>query len=494
MSVQEKLETIYNILSANNSKGILGARFQYLSDLRDIFNAGFDNDECQIFVEQLIDDIYVLSAYGLSRGFDNTVTDTINDYISIAVNVRARNLGKLKSKQRELVTRVGNLEVADSRIKEEVFKYIDTSVVFASAKISANPAATNTNSNFNRSIEILNNIRNAVVAALDGNSSKAAQYAKDINDIIIKWRKQVENGICGPASVEDLKAALSVAEKWQASLKYTKAAQEKEIDLYKTDMVDMIVKLEKYKEEIVIWEEALQREKENIDDNEKSLQKYEEERQKCLCTIDDVSATMRAKKAEQINGTISQRDYEETARTTINIINATKDQIKRYEVEINKKREICSGLKSRIWLLEKTIKYYYEYQDIAHLLWECLQKLDINQVILVVRGRAGAEISDYVQSYLTRFFRILDDYAKEVIINSTRAMENIQNNLRNLREDNSDSIRSDEKVDYDKILEDLGVFDTGNVDEVPKDGQRAEDTEKRKHNVSTFDDDDVGNR
>ena len=274
MSVQEKITTICSILNANNRGFLWTTRFTKLPELEGLFQAGFENDDCQDFAEQLVDKIYTLSVCGLNKGF-NAITDAINDCIDLAIDIKDKKLIKQKMKLKEIENRVGKIDIGESKIKIVVLKYIDTSIEFARLRIAANPSSIGINKSFNECIAVLTKIKEIVEAAIDENTKSAATYAKAINDQIRKWRQEVQNGFCGFNTVTILQEAVAKANEWQKSLVFKDVARERDIDHYDYDMVANTVEIAHFERAIRGWEEILQSERNRVDKNAQAIEALE---------------------------------------------------------------------------------------------------------------------------------------------------------------------------------------------------------------------------
>lgn len=496
MSVQEKITTICSILKANNRGFLWTMRFTKLRELEGLFQVGFENDDCQDFAEQLVNKIYTLSVCGLNKGFDSTITDAINECIDLAIDIKAKKLSRQKTKLREIENRVEKIDIGESKIKIVVLKYIDTSIEFARLCIAANPSSVGINNSFNECIAVLTKIKEIVEAAIDENTKSAATYAKEINDQIRKWRQEVQNGFCGFNTVTILQEAVAKANKWQRSLVFKGVARESDIDHYDYDMVANTVEIAHFERVIKGWEEILQSERNRVDENAQAIEALESRISEYKQSQEEVKKRIIEKKKELANGRITKAEYKEVAIDEANELMKIDKEIQEKQSDISRKRALFSGLKERLTLLEKLIQYYYDYKDIAHLLWASIKKIDINKIILVVRGLADVETSKYVTDYLTRFFSILDMYAQEARQSSSQAMETIQERLGALADSQlvQASAADEHMIDYEEIFKQHGIPDDVSVDEVPEEILQDEVIGKKKHSISTFNDDDIGNR
>lgn len=185
----------------------------------------FSSDNCYNAYKDAMEMLETVVSNGMVFGFGWSHKELIKKLTKICVNLTAKNAERTIKNVTDTLTEirldVNKLESkeshkeANSMIKSEVFKFIDTSIAGATYLKENDYKNDQVGKTYlEKSLDLLQQIRSAVENVHDGSSPLAAEKSKNLVMALIEWRTHTANNSVAQANIDTLQKVLSIAQDW----------------------------------------------------------------------------------------------------------------------------------------------------------------------------------------------------------------------------------------------------------------------------------------
>lgn len=495
MTTHEKIKKIADILAGNNKSGAfsLSSRFdkKQIQRLREVYSDGFADDECQMFAEETVDELFNVAVSALNNGFDAETCNAINGLMNCVVAMTGskayKKLKEYRKDRKEILSRV-RISEPDDRIKRHVYGYVDTSVEYIDIQLETWGNNSRTGRYYVEAKDKLLEIRRLAEEALDYNTKSAASYAGKINAVIIKWRKKVDQGTCTPEDVRMLDEALDAARDWNDHVRNDKAASEKEISTYSgVDTAAAVIEVRNLRESVEVYRENLAKREADIAEIGRKADELYDKRTEKEKEISECEEQINKTISKYENGRISKSEANSEVGRLTRKIDSIKEDIEKLDKDRKKLERRMDAKKRRLWLLETVIEKYEENQGVPELLLRCMsvQTFDIGLVLRVVDGTADANVVELVENTMMKF-KALDltvagreNAVEEFVSDMKEEEKEIEGIIQGERQQETTGKQEEEEIDYIELARKRGIVKGEKIDEVRDEEEEEEQEETR---------------
>ena len=208
---------------ANELIGVMkAAGVNFDSGFAAAFSVGFQSERYGNVARDALDEIDRITRVGINLGYTGDMKKALRELTELIVDatrekrggVTARDENKLRERLGEIT---GKLKLADmsraNAVKKFALKNIDDAIrsIPMYEKESPNMAES-----LARSRELLEEIREGVMALRDGSSEDALAKAEAIGEVISRWRDQASGGVLTVSEAERLGDASEIVREWAA--------------------------------------------------------------------------------------------------------------------------------------------------------------------------------------------------------------------------------------------------------------------------------------
>ncbi len=463
-----QFKKILNALESN--------KLVYDGEFRSILSRGFASDDCQELSDEVLSDLQMLLIVGVNNGgFNTAMKGAIKELTALAVKLSDRKsaakVEKLRLARQNIMDNLVIKEegVDTMTIKEEINKYLDTSLKGAKFLLAFDKDETQ-KEHVERSIALLEQMKQVVEEAWDNTSKTAADYASNMIDGIIAWRDQVSVYTCDSTGVEALEEALKQAEKWgaltEAPLKKNIANEQylKDNIAYIPDSIDRMIKSGRSIEQIGTFRRSLRR------FDEDTNARYNTE--KMETELDAVRAKLEERKKQAVSINIQLKSGDMSAETAALRLKQIKIEVQDLKDDISdREKELVNAVSTRSNRMgiskefERLNKKLEDFTTDPAMLATLAANIDFVELSRVLLGRVGQQDMKVVVNKILKVFDTISMQG-EFTEESREAWHDIRAEL-NLeqKEHVSRRVTSQQKTEQDynnevnDLLADLGILD-----------------------------------
>ncbi len=400
MAVQDKIKRIAEVCKTNGV-AISGK-------LSGVGVTGYASDGCQVLAESCVDKMEEYCRYGVNYGFGG-VSEPIEALSKLAVSMTDKKADKKLAKAEESLRKI-EAEVKlghkgeTMEIKEEVYKYIDTSSeacdVLAGLDIAKSRAGV-----LKKSKAKLAELRAIIEDAFDGSGEKAAESAGKVIYQIRLWRRDAANSMHSETSLAYLDKAIEEAKSWSkltASVKggglfaRDKRAKADKIVKYTPDAVSRIAESVRIKNNIEIFHENLAAYKLTAEERYGTASR-QEKKQNYLAQIEELEKEKKQITAAQRNGEMDLEEALIRCRDEIDPeLRDLRDEVAAINSEITQRNAMRREYDYVYRKLDTINEFIMSYHNDPGMLVTLGMSMDFNKLNNVMRGLANADEINHV--------------------------------------------------------------------------------------------------
>lgn len=400
MSVQEKIKRITQTCKING--------VALSGKLANVGVTGYASDGCQLFAEGCVDTMEEYCRYGVNHGFAG-VADAIEALSKLAVSMTDKKadkkLAKAEESKRRIEAEVKLTHKGDTmEIKEQVYKYIDTSAeacdVVAGLDIAKSRAGI-----LKKSKAKLAELRSIVEDALDGSTEKAAECAGKVIYQVRLWRRDTANSMHSEASLVYLDKAIEEAKAWSKLSESVKSgglfardkrAKEDKIVKYVPDAVSRIADSVRVKNNIEIFHENLEAYKRTAEERYGTASRQEKKKE-YQAQIDALEQEKKQITAAQRNGEMDLEEALVRCRDEIDPeLRDLREEVAAITSEITQRNAMRREYDYVYRKLETINDFIMSYRNDPGMLVTLGMSMDFNKLNNVMRGLASSDEINHV--------------------------------------------------------------------------------------------------
>lgn len=502
MDKKEKIRRIAEVLQANE--------VSFDDDFCDLIANGYGSDGCQELSDVLVDDVYALAGRGMNDDF-KLEKDAIQDLISLAVKLSepkaAKKLNTYKEKREKLLSEVKNPKIKEGKMdfKGEVIKYLDfcDKAADAAAKVALTPASI---ANFQRSQELLGELRGTIEEVWDNTSADALKKANDVVNAIYDWVQCCKTSSCESRHIAVLEEALKQARQWRSITKIGKKPSKDDLNTYNISFeeamksvtmtnVTWIVKGATYLRESMASTQAIIAAQENMlnDNINKYIFEYEQDIKRC----DEETAELEKEKQDIVlknkNGELAPGSAEK--QRAIRRYNSIKEEIadlQKSSLEaqrmLRRMRNQSQATRKKLRTVKGIVSFINSCSINVVLFAKIMERIGVDSLQQLVTGSlTNAEMERFIDGFISAQAEIVaeENISKEFVINVDKLYEAMDG----YRVEEKETVSAEDlKLQEDEFDRETAAL-TGDADTALE--AEEEEEEKLRRGAKPFSDDDM---